>query len=158
MKRLSMFTGMMSVALLTACGDGAADDEGSESTSDTAGGEEVCGSEIAGTFESDAVWACDHTLTGIVTFKNGAKLTIEPGVTIKGGNGSALVIGKGSELIAEGTADQPIVFTSALPEGSRVQMRNEYSDVVGDITDIPDRNRLRRTAFFFSCARMHARR
>jgi hypothetical protein len=121
MKRLSMFTGMMSVALLTACGDGAADDEGSESTSDTAGGEEVCGSEIAGTFESDAVWTCDHTLSGIVTFKNGAKLTIEPGVTIKGGNGSALVIGKGSELIAEGTADQPIVFTSALPEGSRAR-------------------------------------
>lgn len=24
---------------------------------------------------------------------------------------------------------------AALPEGSRVQMRNEYSDVVGDITD-----------------------
>jgi hypothetical protein len=81
----------------------------------------VCGSEIAGTFESDTIWTCDHTLSGIVTVKNGATLTIEPGVTIKGGNGSALVIGKGSELIAEGTADQPIVFTSALPEGSRAR-------------------------------------
>ena len=42
-------------------------------------------------------------------------------ISIKGGNGSALVIGKGAALIAEGTADQPIVFTSALPEGSRAR-------------------------------------
>jgi hypothetical protein len=122
MKRLSMFTGMMSVALLiNACGDGTADEGSDEDTGETAGGEEVCGSEIAGTIESDTIWACDHTLTSIVTVKNGATLTIEPGVTIKGGNGTALVIGKGSQLFAEGTADKPIVLTSALPEGSRAR-------------------------------------
>lgn len=138
MKRLSMFTGMMSiVALLAACGDGGAEDEGSDgstgdtagdTTGDTAGGEEVCDSSLAGNIESDTVWACDHTLTAIVTVKNNAKLTIMPGVTIKGGNGSALVIGKGSQLIAEGTADAPIVFTSALPEGSRA--RGDWGGVV----------------------------
>lgn len=130
MKRLSMFTGMMSVALLlAACGDGGANDEGSdESTGDTAGGEEVCDSEIATDIEADTVWACDHTLTAIVSVKNNAKLTIMPGVTIKGSNGSALVVGKGSQLIAEGTADQPIVFTSALPEGSRA--RGDWGGVV----------------------------
>ena len=47
---------------------------------------------------------------------------------IKGGNGSALVIGKGSQLIAEGTADAPIVFPSALPEGSRA--RGDWGGVV----------------------------
>ncbi len=133
MKRLSMFTGVMSVAvMLAACGDGGADDEGtgadSDSTGDTAGGEEVCDSEIAGDIEADTVWMCDHTLTAIVSVKNNAKLTIMPGVTIKGGNGTALVVGKGSQLIAEGTADQPIVFTSALPEGSRA--RGDWGGVV----------------------------
>lgn len=130
MKRLSMFTGMMSfVALIAACDGGGGDEDGSgESTGDTAGGEEVCGSEIAGNIESDTVWACEHTLTAIVTVKNGAKLTVMPGVTIKGGNGSALVIGKGSQLIAEGTADQPIVFTSILPEGARA--RGDWGGVV----------------------------
>ncbi len=134
MKRLSIVTGMMSVALsLAACGDGGANDEGSDetagSTGDTAGsGEEVCDSEIAGNIEADTVWACDHTLTAIVSVKNNAKLTIMPGVTIKGSNGSALVIGKGSQLIAEGAADKPIVFTSALPEGSRA--RGDWGGVV----------------------------
>ncbi|MBA3549217.1 MAG: hypothetical protein H0T76_22315 [Nannocystis sp.] len=122
MKRLSMFTGMMSATLLLgACEGGAADEGGSEESGDTAAGEEVCDSEISGNIESDTVWACDHTLTSIVTVKNGAKLTVAPGVTIKAGNGTALVIGKGSQLLAEGTADQPIVFTSALPEGSRAR-------------------------------------
>lgn len=130
MKRLSMCKGMMSVALLlAACNDGAGSDEGSEeSTGDTAGGEEVCGSEVSGTIETDTVWTCDHTLTSIVSVKNNATLTIQPGVTIKGNNGTALVIGKGSQLIAEGSADEPIVFTSALPEGSRA--RGDWGGVV----------------------------
>jgi len=47
----------------------------------------------------------------------GATLTIEPGTIIKGAEGegtlaSALVVARGGTLIANGTADQPIIFTS----------------------------------------------
>lgn len=50
--------------------------------------------------------------------KNNATLTIEPGTIIKG-NPSALVITRGSKLIAQGTEKQPIVFTSSKPAGER---------------------------------------
>lgn len=46
---------------------------------------------------------------------NGARgvLTVEPGVTLMGASGrDYLVVNRGSELIAEGTATQPIVFTA----------------------------------------------
>ncbi|MBU1927601.1 hypothetical protein KKG77_01235, partial [bacterium] len=44
--------------------------------------------------------------------KNGSILTIEPGVTIYGQENSYLVIAKGSKIIANGTAEAPITFTS----------------------------------------------
>jgi hypothetical protein len=47
---------------------------------------------------------------------NGAKLTIQPGTVIQGEKGATsrgtLVITKGAQLIADGTKDNPIVFTS----------------------------------------------
>ncbi len=46
-------------------------------------------------------------------------LTIEAGTTIQGGDTSFLLIQRGSQIMAEGTADKPIVMTSALPEGER---------------------------------------
>ena len=49
---------------------------------------------------------------------NNATLTIEPGTIIKGNEGT-LVITRGSKIMAEGTVNQPIVFTSAQPAGSR---------------------------------------
>ncbi|HAE27643.1 MAG TPA: hypothetical protein DCG58_10815, partial [Hyphomonas adhaerens] len=43
-----------------------------------------------------------------------AVMTIEPGVTIFGESGSDyLVVNRGSQLVADGTASQPIIFTSA---------------------------------------------
>lgn len=128
MKRLTMFAGYVSlVAALVACDSGSGNDEGNDE-GDSASGEEVCDSEISGTIETDTRWTCDHTLSGIVTFKGGVTLTIDPGVTIKGDSGSALVIGRGSKLVAEGTADAPIVFTSSNPEGSRA--RGDWGGVV----------------------------
>jgi hypothetical protein len=49
------------------------------------------------------------------------RLTIEPCVKVFGDTGTkgTLVIMPGAELIAEGTADAPIVFTSSEPEGLR---------------------------------------
>lgn len=55
-----------------------------------------------------------YTIRGIVYVSSGAKLTIEAGTVIHGETSSkgALVITKGSKIIAEGTADKPIIFTS----------------------------------------------
>lgn len=70
-------------------------------------------------------------LKGIVYVRPGVTLTINPGVTIYGSNGvttvspdlsvnkGTLVVEKGAKLIAVGTADQPIVWTSENPVGSR---------------------------------------
>ncbi len=53
-----------------------------------------------------------------------ATLTILPGTTVFGADSSgqskaALIIRPGSKIIADGTKDRPIVFTSAKPDGSR---------------------------------------
>lgn len=55
-----------------------------------------------------------YKLRDIVYVVNGAKLTIEPGVTILGEKSTrgTLVITRGCQIIADGTANQPIVFTS----------------------------------------------
>jgi hypothetical protein len=59
------------------------------------------------TLTCDTVWV----LTGI-TFVNSGTLTIEPGTTILGTAGTALVISAGATIDAVGTADAPIVMTS----------------------------------------------
>ena len=46
-------------------------------------------------------------------------LTIEPGTTVKAIDGSFVLIQRNSTIMAEGTVDAPIVFTSALEVGSR---------------------------------------
>lgn len=55
-----------------------------------------------------------YTIRGIAYVTNGAKLTIQPGTIIHGETSSkgALVITRGSKIIADGTKDKPIVFTS----------------------------------------------
>jgi hypothetical protein len=62
-----------------------------------------------------------YYLDGFVYVNSGVTLTIEPGTIIKGSlaNKGALIIRQGGKLIADGTATQPIVFTSAQPAGSR---------------------------------------
>ncbi|MEO5944745.1 MAG: hypothetical protein ABIP30_14945 [Ferruginibacter sp.] len=55
-----------------------------------------------------------YKLRGLVYVTNGAILTIEPGTKIVGENGKTggLIITRGTRIIADGTADKPIVFTS----------------------------------------------
>lgn len=62
-----------------------------------------------------------YTLRGWVYIADGATLTIEPGTIIKGEKASmaALIAERGGKLIAQGTASEPIVFTSAQAKGSR---------------------------------------
>ncbi len=62
-----------------------------------------------------------YMLKGWVYVADGAELTIEPGTIIKGEKSSAasLIVEPGGKIFAQGTASQPIVFTSAQAKGSR---------------------------------------
>ena len=62
-----------------------------------------------------------YLLKGWVYIAAGSELTIEPGTVIKGDKTTmaSLVVEPGAKIIAQGTAQQPIVFTSAQPAGSR---------------------------------------
>ncbi|UJR82500.1 hypothetical protein [Sandaracinus amylolyticus] len=80
-----------------------------------------------GVLASDHTWTCDHvySLNGIVAVHSpdpGAPrvLTIEPGTVIRGATGlGVLLVTRNGRLEAEGTAEDPIVFTSARDEGAR---------------------------------------
>ena len=60
-----------------------------------------------------------YELAGRVIVKEGVTLEIEAGTIVKGREGSAslastLVIARGAKILAEGTAEKPIIFTSIL--------------------------------------------
>lgn len=62
-----------------------------------------------------------YVLDSRITVLDGVTLTIEPGVVIKGKagtgvNATALLIARGGKLMAEGTASEPIIFTSIADE------------------------------------------
>jgi hypothetical protein len=69
------------------------------------------------TLTADKVW----TLKGYVYVTDGAKLIIQPGTTIISdvSEKGALCIERGAQIIAEGTAAKPIVFTSGKAVGER---------------------------------------
>jgi hypothetical protein len=72
---------------------------------------------LSGRITSDVkLYAKDNNyLSGIVYITNGATLTIEAGAKVQGKFGAdaaALVICRGAKIIASGTSDKPIVFTS----------------------------------------------
>jgi PKD repeat protein len=63
-----------------------------------------------------------YLLQGQIYVKNGATLTIQPGTVIMGDKatpGSGLFVTQGSQLIAQGTVNAPIVFTSNQAAGNR---------------------------------------
>ncbi len=87
------------------------------------GGEEVefPQTQITGTINEDFTFTNDvaWVLNSRVVVGSGATLTIEPGTIIKGAEGqgalaSVLLVARGAEIQANGTADAPIVFTSIL--------------------------------------------
>ena len=71
---------------------------------------------LSGKINTDRTLKSGNTykLRGIVYVVDGAKLTIEPGVIIQGEKSSrgTLVITRGTQILANGTIDKPIVFTS----------------------------------------------
>lgn len=62
-----------------------------------------------------------YVLKGWVSLHEGTTLTIEPGTVIKGDKATmaSLIVQRGAKLIAQGTKEQPIVFTSNQPAGQR---------------------------------------
>ncbi len=62
-----------------------------------------------------------YNLKGFVYVTSGATLTIQPGVIIKGEKSSkgTLIVERGGKIVAQGTKDRPIVFTSAQAPGNR---------------------------------------
>lgn len=62
-----------------------------------------------------------YHLKGWVYVADGSTLTIEPGTVIKGDKETmaALIVERGGKLMAQGTVDEPIVFTSEMPKGER---------------------------------------
>jgi hypothetical protein len=114
------------------------------------------------TWTSDRIWFLD----GKVVVPSGITLTIEPGTIIKGREGqeaaaSALIVARGGKIMAEGTAENPIIFTTELDniaEGQKVgtnlgrtdnekwggvailgnaPVSTENGDVIGNLEGIP---------------------
>src|SRR5262249_35271442 len=79
--------------------------------------------EISGDIERNAVLGCDkdYLLKFDVFVRPGVTLTIERGTKIVGDSDTkaALVVQPGARLVAEGTAESPIVFTSERPPEMR---------------------------------------
>ena len=79
--------------------------------------------QVSGDITENTIWysAAKYMLSGFVYVKNNAELTIQPGTIIKGVSGTkaALIIERGSKILAQGTSSAPIVFTSDKPKGER---------------------------------------
>ena len=112
MKRLSLLT-LTAVILFSACRKIEVDDNGNNNNNNGGTTENLI---LSGKIDADRTLKTGNTykLRGIVYVVNGATLTIEPGVTIQGEKSSrgTLVVTRGCKIMADGTADKPIVFTS----------------------------------------------
>jgi hypothetical protein len=88
--------------------------------------------EVSGELSGNINWTADkqYLLKGFVYVVDGGVLTIAPGTVVKGDKASigTLIIERGAKLIADGTSDKPIVFTSNAPVGYR--NRGDWGGVV----------------------------
>lgn len=89
---------------------------------------------------ADETWTTGkvYVLKSRIAVVNGVTLTIEPGVIVKGeagtqANATALLIARGAKLMAEGTAQSPIIFTSVADEimPGEIASPNLAPDVAG---------------------------
>ncbi len=108
MNRFLLYISLTLLIVLTACrkSDYKLPDDSSTITDNGEGTGNV-------TWTNDKIWILD----GKIFVNDGQTLTIEPGTVIKATEGereyaSALIIARGGKIIAEGTADKPIIFTS----------------------------------------------
>ncbi|MBR9919463.1 MAG: carboxypeptidase regulatory-like domain-containing protein [Bacteroidetes bacterium] len=87
---------------------------------------------------NDVMWTNDKTyvLDGFVFVNDGQSLTIQEGTVVQGKSGegddaSALIIARGGTIMAEGTKDDPIVFTYEGDAGnSSAQLRGQWGGLI----------------------------
>jgi len=78
---------------------------------------------VANNITTNTTWASGrcYVLTGRITVLPDVTLTIEPGVVVKGElgtgvNATLIMVARGGKIMAEGTAELPIIFTSRADE------------------------------------------
>lgn len=114
---LSLLLGFGMAVSFTSCDDD--DDNNDDPNNDIETGNVIVTENIT----EDATWTSDkvYQLGGRIAIEDGATLTIEPGTIIKGeagtgANATALLVAQGGKLMAEGSANAPIIFTSVADE------------------------------------------
>ncbi len=117
MKTLKTFI-LFAIAL---CSLSCSNDDDNTIITDDDGGPTVNTIIKAGLISANETWTANniYVLSGKVVVDEGVTLTIDKGTIIKGAQGqgslaSALVVDQGGKLMAEGTAAEPIIFTSVL--------------------------------------------
>jgi len=95
-------------------------DDDDEQPPTTPGGQTI---EVTGDITASTTWSASngYLIKGFVYVKSGATLTIEAGTVIKGDKSTkgTLIIERGAKIMAEGTSQNPIVFTSNQTVGNR---------------------------------------
>lgn len=78
---------------------------------------------VSGNVTENTTWETGkvYVLESRIAVVSGVTLTIQPGVIVKGqagtgANATALLVARGGKIMAEGTADAPIIFTSVADE------------------------------------------
>lgn len=91
---------------------------------------EVVGEAGELTLDTDTAWTCDHDyhLRGNVIVAPGVTLVIRPGTRVLLDPNTLLLSQRGAQLKAEGTATEPIVFTSSKTIGTRAP--GDYRGVI----------------------------
>lgn len=123
MKRNILYLAALTALVATGCRKIETDGEKEVIIINGGGGGSTTGQTIylQGRITADTVLKKENTyiLKGIVYVANNKTMTIQPGTTIKGSfagsDVAALVITRGSKIVANGTPTEPIVFTSASP-------------------------------------------
>ncbi len=113
MKKLFLpILALLTIGFVTSCSN----DDDPKPTPPVEEGEEII---KEGIITANETWEAKNVyiLNGRVVVDEGVTLTIEPGTIIKAedgqeANASALIVDQGGRLIAEGTAEKPIIFTS----------------------------------------------
>lgn len=90
---------------------------------------------ITSDITTNTTWTSNNVyrLVGNISVKNGATLTIEPGTVIRGGavsDKSCLIITMGSKINAQGTAQNPIVFTSGEDPSGNGRAPGDWGGIV----------------------------
>jgi hypothetical protein len=129
MKKLAIIlASLLPATTLVACGDDGNDNPGVDAaradatpTPDAPNGGETI--RVSDDIAQDTTWKKENLYViprlKTVFVQAGATLTIEPGTIVMGEQGSVLVIARGAKIRAEGTAADPITFTSSQPVGQR---------------------------------------